>query len=207
MLQQILLDNEGKADEEKIGIGKSRTREADYSVFKHLLRLWTRYPRVLLHPLVSVDDWHLLKAAELEGRQKAFVAQVFLAWLQSHQPKTAVPEPGHYPIIGGEAIIWAAADELFGLDSVSAEGAYEEKERANILRMKLHAWVIDSLVDAAIHLSDDVSESHKAMGLQWPEASLATSYALATGPEAASLEASELVRDVMSYYNFCITRT
>lgn len=65
----------------------------------------------------------------------------------------------------------------------------------------------DFLVDAAHQLPEGASEARKKMGPLWPEASLATSYALATSPESASFEAKNFVRDAMKYYKFCLSRT
>lgn len=202
MLNAVLDHFKDDSDDREISIGHRRTRPADYQVFSHLLRLWTRYPRVLLNAHVFVDDWHLLKRNHLVDKEKGFVAHVYLAWLRAHFPQTPIPERGLYSLPGWE-IIWAAADELSGLDG---GGTGEEQTEAGIHRTALQKWVTDSLVEAAHHMPEDASEERKKAGPMWPEPSLGTSYALATSPEAASAEARDLVRDVMAYYRFCVDR-
>lgn len=195
------MDNQDESDDKETGIGKKQTREADYTVLAHLLRLWTKYPRVLLHDYVRVDDWHQMSPADVAEEHEIFVGHVFLAWLRSHFPETPVPDKGLYGMIGNQ-IIWAAADELSGLDGV---GSISLRQDATAVRLNLEERAMDRLVDAS-QVGDGVSEARQKLGLLWPEASLATSYALATSPEAACDEAKRLVRDVMAYYNFCLNR-
>lgn len=200
MLGRILQANADDDDTEEVSIGRKQTRLADYDgAFAHLLRLWTRYPRVLLHEYIQVDDWHQMAAADLAEEHENFVGHVFLAWLRSHFPETPVPPKGLYGLLGNQ-IIWAAADALSGLDG---GGAIPDRNNATALRLDLEARVVDRLVKYS-QVSETASEERKKLGALWPEASLMTSYALATSPEAACEEAKQLVRDVMAYYKLCL---
>jgi hypothetical protein len=200
MLGRILQANADNDDTAEVSIGRKQTRLADYDgAFAHLLRLWTRYPRVLLHEYIQVDDWHQMAAADLAEEHENFVGHVFLAWLRSHFPETPVPPKGLYGLLGNQ-IIWAAADALSGLDG---GGAIPDRNNATALRLDLEARVVDRLVKYS-QVSETASEERKKLGALWPEASLMTSYALATSPEAACEEAKQLVRDVMAYYKLCL---
>jgi hypothetical protein len=65
MLNALLAQQSEESDDKEIVIGQRRTRTADYSVFNHLLRLWTKYPRVLLHEL-STSSIHSRQGATAE---------------------------------------------------------------------------------------------------------------------------------------------
>lgn len=201
MLQKILLENEDADDEKEIAMGSVQTRPVEYSIFNHLLRLWTRYPRVLLHKFIRIDDWHNMSPDELAEEHEIFVGHVFLAWLRSNMPEVGVPPKGLYGVMGNQ-IIWAAADELSGRDG---GGTITEQMQATARRQQLEENVMDRLVEHS-QVPETASQTRKSRGPLWPEASLATSYALATSPEAACEEAKRLVRDVMAYYSLCLTR-
>lgn len=201
MLQQILQVHEDADDVKEITMGSVQTRPADYSIFNHLLRLWTRYPRVLLHKYIRVDEWHSMSPEDLAEEHEHFVGHVFLAWLRSNMPEIGVPPKGLYGLIGNQ-IIWAAADELSGLDG---GGTILNRKNATAHRQGLEEKIMDRLVEYS-QVAESASEARKKRGPLWPEASLATSYALATSPEAACEEAKRLVRDVMAYYSLCLAR-
>lgn len=201
MLEKLLKDNKEADDHVAISIGRVQTRPADYSIFSHLLRLWTRYPRVLLHNYIRIDDWHHMPLEDLAVEDELFVGHVFLAWLTSHFPQVPVPDKGVYGILGNQ-IIWAAADVLSGLDG---GGSISLRKQATTARLDFEARVTDRLVEKS-QVSTTASEARKKLGPLWPEPSLATSYALATSPEEACEEAKRLVRDVMAYYSLCLVR-
>lgn len=113
MLNALLAQQSEESDDKEVAIGQQKTRAADYSVFNHLLRLWTKYPRVLLHKYVDIDDWHTLGPKQLKDREKGFVTHVYLAWLRSHRPEVPVPERGYYAL---------PAMRLFGRQPTSCRG-------------------------------------------------------------------------------------
>lgn len=198
---QRLLDNWQEKNEAKCKKGKlaaktitltsAYARKYNSAAFPGLLHLWTSYPQVLLNQYVRIEDWPYLTPGKLEDQDKGFVAQVCLAWLSAHFPERPIPESGQQePLI--LPIIEAAFRELVTAETEvsSNQMAPTWDHSAQLLEFAGEVW--DLLVKAANRLGT------------WPEAALATSYALATSPEAASEEAQRLVSDVMTFYRSCM---
>jgi hypothetical protein len=187
-------DADGLKDTDEKPFGKRMTIEADFNTFGSLLRLWTRYPRVLIHEWVTVDDWAQKNPRQLKNLEKAFISQVALAWLLTHQPDHHVPGvneqlPSVLPIIYAG---WQELGHPETLELNSNEFATE--------------YTREFLAFAEATMNFVLNVARMSDPWRWPEASLATSYALATNMRSSRDEAMTLVRDVMAYYNLCLER-
>lgn len=197
---QRLLDNwqeknelkckNGKKAAKTISLTNRYARKYNSAAFPGLLHLWTSHPQVLINQYVRIDDWPYLTHEKLEDQEKGFVAHVCLAWLKAHVPELPIPESGQPdPLV--LPIIAAAFRELATAETeVSSNRMVQDGDSTpQLLEFVSKVW--DLLVTATNNLGT------------WPEAALATSYALETKPEAACEEAQRLVSDVMAFYRSC----
>lgn len=187
-------DAQGVNDTDDKPFGKRMTFEVDFDTFGGLLRLWTRHPRVLIHKRVTVDDWAQKNPRQIKGLEKIFISQVALAWLLAHHPDQRVPGVGEQLSIV-LPIIYAGWLEL----------GHPETLRLNPQEFSTE-YSPEFLVFAEETMSSVLEAARMSDPWRWPEASLATSYALATDMKASLDEAVTLVRDVMAYYNLCLER-
>ncbi|MEY9775603.1 hypothetical protein [Arthrobacter sp. MW3 TE3886] len=187
-------DAQDKKDTDDKPFGKRMTFEVDFDTFGGLLRLWTRHSRVLIHEHVSVDDWAQKNARQMKDLEKIFISQVALAWLQAHQPDHYVPRVGEQlPIV--LPIIYAGWQELGHPESLRLSPKQFCTE-----------YSPEFLAFAEKTMGFVLEVARKSDPWKWPQASLATSYALATDMKSSLDEAMTLVRDVMAYYNLCLER-
>lgn len=142
---------------------------ADFQVFGHLLRLWTRYPRVKLNEYVDVDEWLFMTSNELDGRDKGFVSHVYLAWLRSHHPDHLVPPEGVSDLPWNEFTrrAWKVLSDVHASDRVEQLEEPKELEQLQMLKvneklqsenakfLNFHNKVMDMLLNAARRTTEE----------------------------------------------------
>jgi hypothetical protein len=196
MLKKYLAQAElqGLEDTAEKPIGKRMTLEADFNTFGYLLRLWTRYPRVLLQERVTIDEWVRKTTSQLRDLEKVFISQVALAWLLAHNPTHHVPQvKEQVPLV--LPIIYAGWQELGHSETLLLDPAEYPVE-----------YSPEFLAFAEQTMSLAYEAARSSVPWRWPVADLATSFAFATDVKSSQHEAIALVQDAIAYYKICLER-